>query len=140
MNNRKRACVIIVDNDKVLLMYRIKDWVEYYTTIWGWIEGWETPVQTAIREVKEETNLDVKLDWIFCELEDKIGYWIYYMTKKFSWEEKLGWPESRISNKDNWYELRRVEKKDLKDIFLVPNEIKEKIIEYLNIAKNCRSL
>jgi len=135
MNNRKRACVIIIDNDKVLLMYRIKDSVEYYTTIWWWIEEWETPEQTAIREVKEETNLDVKLDWIFCELEDKIGYWIYYIAKSFSWEEKLGWPEAERNNKDNWYELRRVRRKDLKNIFLVPKEIKENLMSWISDMK-----
>lgn len=111
-------------------MYRIKDWVKYYTTIWGWIEEWETAKEAAIREVKEETNLDVKLDWIFCELEDKIGYWIYYIAKSFSWKEKLGWPEADRNSKNNWYELRRVRREDLRDIFLVPNEIKEKIIEH----------
>ena len=133
MNNRKRACVIIIDNDKILLMHRIKDWKEYYAIIWGWMENWESPEQTAIREVKEETNLDVKLNWLFCEISDIKSHAFYYIAKNFSWKEKLSWPEAKRNNKDNRYELKRIGKEDLKDIPLVPEEIKDKIIEYFKL-------
>ena len=54
---KEKACgCIIIDEDKVLL-------VEQNSGFWGFpkghVEDGETEVQTAIREVKEETNIDV---------------------------------------------------------------------------------
>ena len=54
---REKACgCIIIDNDKVLLVQQNEGW-------WGFpkghIEEGETEIETAIREVKEETNIDV---------------------------------------------------------------------------------
>jgi len=111
-------------------MHRIKDWKEYYATIWWWVEEWETLEQTAIREVKEETSLDVKLDWIFCKIVDERHDGIYYLTKIFSGTVELWWPEAERNNDHNHYDLKRVKKEEIKNIPLFPNIIKEKIIEY----------
>lgn len=56
----EKACgCIIIENDKVLL-------VQQTNGDWGFpkghVEGNETEVETAIREVKEETNIDVKVE------------------------------------------------------------------------------
>ena len=51
---------MIKDGDKYLLQNRVKkDW-QGYTFPGGHIEPGESIVQSAIREVKEETGLDVK--------------------------------------------------------------------------------
>ena len=53
---------MIKDGDKYLLQNRVKkDW-QGYTFPGGHIEPGESIVQSAIREVKEETNLDVEID------------------------------------------------------------------------------
>ena len=54
---REKACgCIIIDDGKVLL-------VQQHQGFWGFpkghVENGETEIQTAIREVKEETNIDV---------------------------------------------------------------------------------
>lgn len=54
---REKACgCIVIDNDKVLL-------VQQNQGHWGFpkghVEGNESEIETAIREVKEETNIDV---------------------------------------------------------------------------------
>jgi len=127
---RKRACVIIVDNDKVLLMHRIKNWEEYYTIIGWWIESWETPEQTAIREVKEEANLDIVPDWIFCKILDEWHDGVYYLIKDFKDTVKLSWPEASRMDENNQYYLERINKEKIANIPLLPKEIKQKIIEY----------
>ena len=53
----EKACgCIIIDDEKVLLIQQNEGW-------WGFpkghVEGDESEIETAIREVKEETNLDV---------------------------------------------------------------------------------
>ena len=75
MNNLKKekscGCVII-ENDKVLLIKQIQG-------NWGFPKGHmevgETEVETAIREVKEETNLDV-------EINENKRYTLEYVTDR----------------------------------------------------------
>ena len=69
----EKSCgCIILDNDKVLL-------IEQVDGNWGFpkghIEPNETEVETAIREVKEETNVDV-------EIEEGKRYTIEYITNR----------------------------------------------------------
>ena len=52
------GCVILRDN-RILLVKKKKDW--YWKIPSGKIDSGETPEQTAIRETKEETGLDVRL-------------------------------------------------------------------------------
>ena len=58
MVEEKSCGCIIIENQKVLLIQQLEGF-------WGFpkghIEENETDIQTAIREVKEETNLDVKI-------------------------------------------------------------------------------
>lgn len=53
------ASALIIDNNKVLLLYHKKLGVWLYPG--GHVEKNETPDQTLIREVKEETGLDVEI-------------------------------------------------------------------------------
>lgn len=55
----KAARAIIVENGKLLVMHRDKHGSEYYTLVGGRLAGHETPEQALVREVKEETGLDV---------------------------------------------------------------------------------
>jgi 8-oxo-dGTP diphosphatase len=60
------AGAVIVENDRILLVRRahpprIGDW----TIPAGFMEWDEHPTQTAIREVKEETGLDIELTGLF---------------------------------------------------------------------------
>ena len=54
------GCIIINDHDQVLLVY------ENNYNFWGFpkghVEDGETEIETALREVKEETGLDVEID------------------------------------------------------------------------------
>lgn len=70
---KEKACgCIIIENNKVLLIKQI-------TEIWGFPKGHveknETEEETAIREVKEETNIDVEIQ------KDK-RYTMNYITDK----------------------------------------------------------
>lgn len=111
-------------------MRRIKNWIEYYTIPGWWVENWETEESAAIREIKEETDLEVTLDSIFWELSDEYHDWVYYLAKTFTGIPKVSWPEAARINTNNQYYLERIGKEDIWNIPLLPNEIKQKIIEY----------
>ena len=55
----KAARAIILEGDKILVMHRNKQGSEYFTLVGGRIAEGETIEQGLIREVKEETGLDV---------------------------------------------------------------------------------
>lgn len=65
MKSRKVSTMIFInENWEILLQkrwYYSKRW-EDVAFFWWWIEQWETHQQSLIREMKEELNLDLKLD------------------------------------------------------------------------------
>ena len=57
--NNIQARGIILKGDKALVMFRIKNGEEYYVFPGGHMEIGETPKETATREIKEETTIEV---------------------------------------------------------------------------------
>lgn len=58
--DKEKSCgCIIINDDKVLLIKQTKG---HWGFPKGHVEENETEIETAMREVKEETNLDVKID------------------------------------------------------------------------------
>lgn len=55
----KAARAIIIEGDKLLVMYRNKHGSEYFTLVGGRMAEGETAEQALVREVKEETGMDV---------------------------------------------------------------------------------
>ncbi|HLE05986.1 MAG TPA: NUDIX domain-containing protein, partial [Candidatus Nanoarchaeia archaeon] len=53
------ATGFIIDNNKILLIHHKK--LDTWLPVGGHMELNETPDQTLLREIKEETNLDVEL-------------------------------------------------------------------------------
>lgn len=55
----KAARAIIIENDKLLVMHRNKQGSQYYTLVGGRVSENENTEQALVREVKEETGLDI---------------------------------------------------------------------------------
>lgn len=57
----KAARAIVIENDRILVMHRNKSGSQYFTLVGGRVseESGETLEQGLVREVKEETGLDV---------------------------------------------------------------------------------
>ena len=97
--------IMIKDWNKVLLWHRCKNKID---TWWihepdtrsfpGWKQEYnETVIHSAIREVKEETNLDIMNPKVFAALDDiatdRHFVTIWLLCEKFSWELKCMEPE-----------------------------------------------
>ena len=108
MRKVKSCGCIIIENNKVVLIQQKKG-------NWGFpkgrIEKNETEVETAIREVKEETNLDVKI-----EDPDK-KYIDTYFAKKNEFKEVIYFLAKRIGGeiKPQENEIKNVEWVDLSE-------------------------
>jgi ADP-ribose pyrophosphatase YjhB (NUDIX family) len=55
----KAARAIIIEKNKLLVMYRNKQGSQYYTLVGGRANEQETVEDALVREVKEETGLDI---------------------------------------------------------------------------------
>jgi len=65
--NRPRACAAIIHNDQILMVLHKTAERTYWTLPGGGCEDGETIEQTAVREVKEETGLDVEIEKLLFE-------------------------------------------------------------------------
>ena len=121
---------IIIENDEIILMIRrkiIKGIVnEYYAIPGGGKEDGETIEECVKREIKEEFNLDIEVKELLGIVEDdkNIGY--IYNTNIIGGTLKLGGEEKEFNTKENYYEIRKINIKDI-DKYNILEENKELI-------------
>ena len=85
------GCIVINDKNEILLIHHN---VGHWGFPKGHVEEGETEVQTAIREVKEETNIDVEVNEEYrysikySPKQDVIKEVIYFLAKNISDERQ----------------------------------------------------
>ena len=97
MNNLKKekSCgCIIIEKDKVLLIQQTKG---HWGFPKGHVEAGETEIETAIREVKEETNLDV-------EINENKRYTMKYITDKGTLKQVVLFIAKKINGNERYQE------------------------------------
>ena len=104
-------CYLIKDNMVVATKYKQGNKEGYYDIPGGKIEEGEFSEQTAIREMKEETGLDVK------ELKYKGNMIIEYPNRIFDFDvflatESEGEPQEFEENTSEWIEIQELLQKE----------------------------
>ena len=124
---------LILDNDKILLIHRFKYGREYFVLPGGHIEEGESEEEALVREIKEETNLDARIDKKLWTLKNPLDNSEnhFFLVTKFSGNLQLGGPElERNCEEDKhifeWHSLNEVS-----ELNLVPEPLKKKIIEFV---------
>jgi 8-oxo-dGTP diphosphatase len=128
---KNRAAAIIIRNGKLLLMQRHKPGRDYYTLPGGGVDLEETFEETCIREVKEETGLDVlslRLVSRYITLEKEENYYAAQVTTQ---EPVLGGDEARRQSPENSYTLVWVDADQLESINLLPGVARRICLEVL---------
>ena len=81
------GCIVINDENKILLIHHN---VGHWDFPKGHVENGETEVETAIREVKEETNIDVEVNeeyryvTKYSPKEDVMKQVVYFLAKNIN--------------------------------------------------------
>lgn len=108
---RQRPCAIIIKDNKILVMKRVRDNTIYFTFPGGHVEESEDLQTTLKREIKEELNFDImNFKEIFRVSDfsprdnDNVES-IFYLISDFKGELQLGGPEiERMrTEKNNYY-------------------------------------
>ena len=134
---RNRSAGIVIKDGKALLMHRINNGEEYYVFPGGGVEEGETPEQTVVREIDEETSVTV--------IPKKLAYHIrwdsgeedfYYLCEYVSGEPKLreGTNEYRGMKENNQvYEPMWVDVESTSNLTLYALEIRDLfVMDYKN--------
>lgn len=92
---------ILIENNKVLLIYRERDGEKYYVFPGGGIEDNETKEDCISRECKEELGIDINIKKYVYEIKGKDFIQHFFLIERKSGEVGTGNPEE--------YEVNRVE-------------------------------
>ncbi len=128
---KNRATAIIIRNGKLLLIHRQKPGRDYYVLPGGGVDLEESFEETCIREVKEETGLDVLAlclvsRYITLEKEEN-----YYFTKVTPAEPVLGGAEAERQSPEDSYTFLWVEAAQLESLNLLPGVARRICLEIL---------
>jgi 8-oxo-dGTP diphosphatase len=128
---RSRAAAIIVKEGKLLLMRRHKPGRDYYILPGGGVKLDESFPDACVREVKEETGLDVAgLQLVFTNFfrgqQEQ-----YFLVRVSEGEPKLGGVEADRNSPDNTYSFEWVGEEELEEANLTPAAAKRYCLEVM---------
>jgi mutator protein MutT len=127
-----RAVAILIKGDEVLLIYR-KNEKEYFVFPGGGVEEGETIEEAVIREMLEETTMEVKINkLLYHHIYDNDTEQYFYLCDYVSGEPKLDEnseeKEKMLEGKD-FYDPKWIKIKELKNMLVYPLEIRDLLIE-----------
>jgi len=117
---RIRGSVVIVENDKVGLILRIRDGIVYYVFPGGGIEKGETPEEASKREAFEELGVEVKVNECLAKIEDN-GTQYFFLSEIIKGTFGTGQGEEYTDKERNrgiylpmWVDIKRLSSIDVK--------------------------
>lgn len=138
MRTNNRAVGIIIQNEEILLMHRIKDSQEYFVFPGGGVESEETIDEALVREMKEELSLKVKSSSFLFKIStqknpSEVGRTFhFYLIDGYEGIPQLAGPEKEKMCEDNQYYLEWMKISDLENTpDLFPEDAKLKLLDVL---------
>lgn len=123
---RVSARAIIFEGDYFYALFRrkIKDGNvhEYYSIPGGGVEFDETLEETVKRELKEEFQVDINLLGFLGSLETDDCIFNYYHAEIINGTPKLGGEELERNSYENYYEIRKINIKDIDEVDILGKE------------------
>jgi 8-oxo-dGTP pyrophosphatase MutT (NUDIX family) len=133
---RNRAAAIIIRNDELLLIHRQKPGQDYYILPGGGVELDESFEEACIREVKEETGLDVLSLQLVYKYFYRGSEEVYFLTRIPPHEPTLGGSEAKRQSPINSYSFEWVDSKQLTEINLLPVAARRICLEIMQRQKS----
>jgi 8-oxo-dGTP diphosphatase len=83
---RRRAGIILIENDKVALIERHRAGLDYYVFPGGGVDEGETPEQAAIREAREELGVEVAIQQKVAVIHFDLSTQVYFLVERVGGE------------------------------------------------------
>lgn len=128
---RNRAAAIILQNGTLLVIHRQKPGLDYYILPGGGVELDESFPEACIREVKEETGLDVLHLQLVYRYYSKDGEEQYFLTRIEAGDPVLGGSEAKRQGPGNVYAFEWVDASQLEVINLLPGAARRICLEVM---------
>jgi mutator protein MutT len=135
----KRVRAIIIEQDKILLINRIKGSNSYWVIPGGAVEPGESHEQAVKRECFEELGINIEVQNLFLQRiadkpEAKGQQEFFYLCNIIDGQIGTGQgPEFQVGTQyKGEYRIKWINLKDLPEINLKPEEVKNKIIQLTN--------
>lgn len=129
---RNRAVALVFRDNSLLVMHR-KNTREYYTFPGGGVELGETNEQAALREMKEETSLDISIERPLYELHHDNGEIHYYFLGRYMDGVPAVQPGTNEykSNQqgDNLYTPQWMPVENIPNTVLYPFEVRDRLVK-----------
>ncbi len=124
--SRARAAAIIVKDQAVLLIHRLREGRNYYVFPGGGVEPGESFEAACRREVEEETGLAVTSLELAFELDNEGNRERYFLATVGEGRPQLGGPEKALDSEKDRYLLEQIPIERLKEINLLPEEARNR--------------
>lgn len=129
---KKRVSAVIVNDDNILLIKRVKPDKEYYTFPGGSVEEGENEKHAMWREIKEELSVNAVVKQLLFEIENQGRKELYFLIGERVGVPKVGGPEKERMTEDNQYHIEWVPLIKIgKMNNLYPREAVKKLLEAL---------
>lgn len=124
----KRVVAIIIKSGKILLMGRVKNGERYFVFPGGGVEEGEEIERALPREIKEEFDLDVKIEKPLFQLANRGRKEFYFLVQEFTGlPEVSGEEKERMSDNNQYFPVWMELKEALKLPTLYPKRAREKL-------------
>ena len=133
---RIRVAGILIEDDKILLIQHQKNDKKYWLIPGGGNDWGESTKEAVIREYKEETNLDIKVDKFLFFSEtispDKSRHVLnlFYSVHRENRDDKV----MKLGHEAVLADLKFFGKDEIKDLTIYPN-IKDNLVKIMNGEK-----
>jgi len=125
---KNRVAAVIIKNNKILLMRRIKDGRKYFVFPVGGAKKGENFESAIKREIKEEFDIDIEIKTFLFRLENKGRVELYFLVDNFIGKPRISGEERQRINKNNQYHLAWKKLSQIKKVSnLFPKEARDKI-------------
>ena len=130
MDKRRSCRAIVIDNDKLVTMYRNKEGKIYYTFPGGGMEGDETKEACVVRECQEEFGINVKPIKHVYTYENDTTIQYFYTCKWLSGEFGSGAGEEFQEDRNcGDYRPTLMPIEDIPNLPLMPPEIAKLLVD-----------
>ena len=125
---RKKVTAVIIKNNKILLMRRVKNSREYFVFPGGRARIKESFESAVKRVIKSEFDLEIVIETFLFRIENKNETEFYFLVKDFEGSPRMNSEARQVINEHNQYYLEWKNLSALKKLSnLLPQEAKKRI-------------